>query len=354
MSVDPRSVKQRRVRLSKDYVSKIRRERMMPLERPEHLNLGTRSIPLPVYFPSISSVKTALQPLDYLQFLSSSVGLTGQFLISAFDLAGIEEPHLAAEMIATARQAGAITLMDSGNYESFWKDAQAKWRQIDFHQMLRDYPCDLAFGFDEQAPPNDADGHIALITRRYHADQEAAGTCRIIPIIHGKASDLPSLCAGVASKTGVTMLAVAERKLGDGILARARAVKTIRQELNKCGRYVALHLLGTGNPISIAIYSAMGADSFDGLEWCQTVVDHETALLYHLSQADFFAEQTAWSESVLSFHARALAHNLEFFSEWMRRLRIAATKGRIPDFCRLNLPGRVYRHCAMAAGWSDT
>jgi queuine/archaeosine tRNA-ribosyltransferase len=113
-----------------------------------------------------------------------------------------------------------------------------------------------------------------------------------------------------------------------------------------------LHLLGTGNPISIGLYSAVGADSFDGLEWCQTVVDHETALLYHLSQADFFTAQTAWSEAKLSFQARTLAHNLEFYAAWMQRLRTAIAKGTVVDFCRLNFPARVFRHCAAALDWA--
>lgn len=324
----------------------------MKVERPAQLSIGTRSLPLPVYFPSVSSVKTALRPQDYLQLLSSLVGLNGQFLVSAFDLAGIENPRSAGEMLAAARQAGAVTLMDSGNYESFWKDAQADWKQAHFHKMLRNFPCDLAFGFDEQNPPDDLGEHVALIVARWRADQKAAGNCQIIPIIHAAATELPALCAAVAAETGATMLAVAERKLGDGVLERARAVRAIRAELDKLGRYVALHLLGTGNPISIAIYSAMGADSFDGLEWCQTVVDHDTALLYHLSQADFFAGQTAWGDAGLSFQARTLAHNLEFFAEWMRRLRDAVNQGRIPDFCRLNLPTRAFQHCANAAGWS--
>ncbi|WP_182212931.1 hypothetical protein [Stenotrophomonas acidaminiphila] len=71
----------------------------------------------------------------------------------------------------------------------------------------------------------------------------------------------------------------------------------LRKALDDNGRYVGLHLLGTGNPISIALYAWAGADSFDGLEWCQTVVDHDTGLLFHLSQSDFFRRQTAWGES---------------------------------------------------------
>ena len=188
---------------------------------------------------------------------------------------------------------------------------------------------------------------------RWRTDQAAAGSCRIVPIVHASTNELPALCAAVAAETGVTMVAVPERRLGDGILDRARAVQTIRAALNELGRYVVLHLLGTGNPISIALYSAMGADSFDGLEWCQTVVDHETGLLYHLSQADFFAGQTAWGDDAdLSFQARTLAHNLEFFADWMRRLRDAAGQGRLNEFCRSNLSPRAFRYVADVAGWS--
>ncbi len=326
----------------------------MTAVRPADLTIGARSLPLPVYFPSISSVKTALLPQDYLQLLSSLGGLNGQFLVSAFDLAGIDQSQSMQGALSSARQAGIVTLMDSGNYESFWKNAQTNWKQADFHKMLADFPCDLAFGFDEQQPPANADDHIALVAERWQADQVAAGSCQIIPIIHGSASELPALCAAVATKTGVTMLAVPERRLGDGVLERAGAVQAIRAALNELGRYVVLHLLGTGNPISIVLYSAMGADSFDGLEWCQTVVDHDTGLLHHLSQADFFAGQTAWGDDdKLSFQARTLAHNLEFFSDWMRRLRDAMNQDRLPEFCRSNLPPRASRHVADVAGWSQ-
>jgi len=327
---------------------------MMPVVRPTDLAIGARSLPLPVYFPSISSVKTALRPQDYLQLLSSLGGLNGQFLISAFDLAAFDQPQSAQQALTSARQVGIITLMDSGNYESFWKDAQVGWKQANFHKVLADFSCDLAFGFDEQQPPANADDHVALVAERWQADQAAAGSCQIIPIIHAPANELPALCAAVVAKTGVTMLAVPERRLGDGVLERARAVKAIRTALNELGRYIVLHLLGTGNPISIALYSAMGADSFDGLEWCQTVVDHESGLLYHLSQADFFASQTAWGDDdKLSFQARALAHNLEFFSDWMRRLREAVSQDRLSEFCRSNLPPRAHRHVTDVAGWGQ-
>lgn len=326
----------------------------MTVDRLQELDLGGKALPLPVYFPSISSVKTALQPQDYLQVLTSLVGLNGQYLVSAFDLSALAQPAAAAILLQTSSDNGAVILMDSGNYESFWKDAQRQWRQPAFHQMLVTFPCDLAFGFDEQQPPADAAEHVALLVARWKKDQAAADACRVVPIIHADANNLPGLCRALAAETGVSMLAVAERRLGDGVFDRGRAVLAIRNELDKLDRYVILHLLGTGNPISIAVYSAMGADSFDGLEWCQTVVDHDTALLYHLSQADFFAAQTSWSEAGLSFQARTLAHNLEFYASWMHRLRTAISSGTVVDFCRLNFPAHVFRQCAAAFDWSTS
>lgn len=324
----------------------------MSVRRLLAFDIGEKVLPLPTYFPSISSVKTALQPQDYLQVLASTVGLNGQYLVSAFDLAALSQPADASKLLQASRDAGAVTLMDSGNYESFWKAAQQQWRRPAFHQMLDAFPCDLAFGFDEQAPPADTAEHVALLAAGWQEDQAAAGACRVIPIIHAAADCLPGLCGAVAVKTGVSMLAVAERRLGDGVIDRARTVLAIRKELDKLDRYVVLHLLGTGNPISIALYSEMGADSFDGLEWCQTAVDHETALLYHLSHADFFSAQTAWSDAGLSFQARTLAHNLKFYASWMQRLRVGIANGKAAEFCRLNFPPHVFRHCAAAFGWS--
>jgi hypothetical protein len=321
--------------------------------RPAELCISGKSLPLPVYFPSISSIKTALQPQEYIQFLTSLVSINWQFLVSAFDLANVSEPAVTAEYLQISRSAEAVILMDSGNYESFWKDVRAEWLQPRFHQMLNQFPCDLAFGFDEQQPPADFNEHLALLVSRWQTDQAAAGACQIIPIIHGNTEELPELCYAFAAQTGITMLAVAERRLGDGVIDRAKSVLAIRNALNRLDGYVALHLLGTGNPISIALYSVMGADSFDGLEWCQTVVDHNTGLLYHLSQADFFARQTSWFDAGLSFQARTLVHNLEFYTSWMQRLQKAIGSGNEIDFCRHNFPSHVYKHCASEFGWRE-
>ncbi len=244
--------------------------------------------------------------------------------------------------------------MYSGNYESYWKNAQKNWSQVDYHKIVSKITCDLIFGFDEQSPPTNMDDHITLVVERWKMDQNVAGDRRVIPIVHSGSSELPELCARVIGETGVDIIGVPERRLGNGIVERALSLKAIRSSLNKLGRYVLIHVLGTGNPASIAFYSAMGADSFDGLEWCQTVVDHDTGTLHHLSHIDFFRLQTPWGESEkLSFHAQVLAHNIDFISRWMEHLRNAMHRGFFRDFCYASLPKRVCKYFNSIVDWEE-
>lgn len=321
--------------------------------RPKEIRIGAIGLDLPIFFPSISSVKTTLSPINYVRFMNALGAVNSQFLVSAFDLnrSNGSERDTFQQELARAKEKGTVVLMDSGKYESFWKDANSIWSQADFHRALSEFPCQLAFGFDEQQPPSDLDSHLKLILECHEKDQVMAGSTTIIPIIHGKPEELPTLCAEVAGTSGVPMVAVPERRLGDGIFERSKTVADIRQALDEKGRYVGLHLLGTGNPISIALYAVSGADSFDGLEWCQTVVDHESALLFHLSQADFFKAQTKWGNEGLPFQPWVLAHNLEFYAHWVARLRGAIHDGSGVDFCRLNFPRRVFVQCAGVLGW---
>lgn len=323
----------------------------MAITRPEAIAFGDMRLPTPVFFPSISTVKTALPPAEYLATLHSLRDMNRQFLVSAFDLGRAGNGDGLAQWLTTAQEAGTTVLMDSGNYESYWKDEQASWCQPDFHNVLQRFPCTFAFSFDEQNPPTNADAHVELVIERWRQDQAAAGDRVIVPIVHANAENLPILCARVAQETQVPMVAVAERRLGDGVFQRTRSVATLREALDSTGRYVGLHLLGTGNPISIALYSWAGADSFDGLEWCQTVVDHDTGLLFHLSQSDFFRQQTTWGEGDLSFQARTLAHNLTFYTDWIQRLRQSVHSGEALTFCRFNFPPRVFQQCTAVFGW---
>lgn len=320
--------------------------------RPANLIVGETALNVPAFFPSISTVKTSLKPLDYTRILSSIGTENNKFLISAYDIfhASNSDKDELKCLISRLGQAGSIVLMDSGNYESYWKECKS-WSRAEFHSVLRDVDVALAFCFDEQRPPENIHDHVELICRGYAMDQDATPDCTIIPIIHGHKEILPKLCATVAKKTGASIIAVPERRMGEGIFERARTLKLIRGALNETGRYIGLHLLGTGNPISISLYTIYGADSFDGLEWCQTVVDHNSGVLFHLSQADFFSNQTEWEDAGLPFRIWVLAHNLDFYTDWMFRLRTSVIEGQGIEFCQKNFPRTIYTKCAENMEW---
>lgn len=286
------------------------------------LCLGGTTVPLPCFFPSVSSVKTHLMPVDYIELLDAAAHPL--YLVSAYDIANATPEHQRRidGSLKRSRARGSAILMDSGNYEGFWKGGAA-WQMDRFYAVAGTYEHDLCLCYDNQEPPDTVEAISEDVVRSVLRDQEhLIGT--IVPIVHGPTELLPATAQKVAEQLCPILLAVPERALGEGIAARTRVVRGIRQALDALGFYCPLHLLGTGNPISIVAYAMAGADSFDGLEWCQTVVDHKTAMLFHFQQWDFVREQSEWgSNGILPYIQSALMHNLEFYATFMRGLHDA-------------------------------
>lgn len=277
---------------------------------------------LPAFFPSVSSVKTNLAPVDYVELLVAANHPS--FLTSAYDLFHCSDSECSRmdAALAQSRKNKVVTLMDSGNYEKYWHDAM-DWKREKFHEVVGRTYHPLCFCYDDQQPPNTSELIVADVLEGIARDQECAlGT--VAPIVHGSLQLLPDAVAKVAKQLRPPLIAVPERELGNGILERTQTVRNIREALNTLEVYCPLHLLGTGNPLSIISYALAGADSFDGLEWCQTVVDHETGKLLHFQQWDLIRHQTDWGiRDELPYTQTALMHNLYFYQEFMEKFRKA-------------------------------
>ncbi len=295
--------------------------------RKHHLLIGGTTLALPFFFPSISSVKSNLNPLEYLRVLAAAK--QSAFLISAYDIHN-SIPNERQKIIALLRKLkndNAIVLLDSGNYERFWKNDNS-WGSKKFTHILDKDLSTIAFSFDGHNPRRTAKTIIDAIEAEVLRDQRHSKNGTVIPIIHGATEMLPYLIVGVAQRLNPIMLAVPERELGEGVITRAATVAKIRKALNKTGYYYPLHLLGTGNPLSILIFSLCGADSFDGLEWCQTCVDHKSGLLYHFQQKEFLGEQSVYCRMKnFPYTQGTLAHNLAFYQSWMTVLHNAIRLG---------------------------
>jgi hypothetical protein len=167
----------------------------------------------------------------------------------------------------------------------------------------------------------------------------ACTTAPVLPIVHARKlpgggydlGALPTLIREVASRLNPPLVSVPERELGPGLIVRARTVCRIREELNKLPFYQPLHLLGTGNPWSIAVLTAAGVDSFDGLEWCRVVIDRESLRLNHFQHFDFFTYQAVLADSpvtlaamndpAVDFAGKVAFHNIDFYVDFTKKLQ---------------------------------
>jgi queuine/archaeosine tRNA-ribosyltransferase len=314
------------------------RNAVVTIKRPISIPFAGVGARLPAFFPSVSSIKTNFSPLDYIEVLMASG--TQQFLISAYDISEPSEDDQMAIAIRSALDGGRIVLLDSGNYESYWR-RDSNWTQTRFWQVLKAHDWDVAFSFDKFCMGQEASQNCAKqIADSYIEDQLQRPGCALLPIVHGSTEDLPVLCREVASLVNPMLIAVPERELGEGILARLDTLQRIRQELNHLGAYYPLHLLGTGNPWSILLYTAAGADTFDGLEWCQTVVDPQTAILLHFQQRELIQRQLI-PPGTHSYDESTMLHNLLFYRQWMQELQTATASKSLRGYIRTRLAAPV-------------
>ncbi len=246
------------------------------------LPVGGHSIKTPCFFPSISSVKTNLRVKDYLEFLIST--REPQFLISAYDIFNADEDDRSAifKGLKRADANGQKVLLDSGIYEKYWLRDNS-WGKTEFEKVLGLFNFHIAFCFDDIENPR-----IGPSIDKAKESLLVNETTTILPIVHGGSGSLLDNVISTIKDSNPIMIGIPERELGQGILARAKSVFEISKAINEIESNSLIHLLGTGNPISILLYAYCGADSFDGLEWCQTVVDPTTANLFHFQQRELF------------------------------------------------------------------
>jgi queuine/archaeosine tRNA-ribosyltransferase len=301
------------------------------------LTVAGRALPLPAFFPSVSSVKTNGRPVDYVEILVA-LG-EPQFLVSAYDIAHAlpGERERFAVALARASECGATVLLDSGNYEAYWL-RDPGWSPADLSSVLRSVPAPLAFSFDNQDPAADIAAAAIALVADLDRDQKATPQATVLPIVHGSADTLPERVRTVAERIQPLLLAVPERALGDGLVSRITCAGSLRRVLDQVAPSCVLHLLGTGNPLALAAYALAGAQTFDGLEWCQTCVDPDTAWLHHFHHRDLVTPVEPELTRELPYAQGTLVHNLLFLRSWMRRLRESLELGAAIEMLAAYLP----------------
>ena len=339
--------------------------------RIDEIVIDGRDLNRPAFVFSVSSFETQISPAGTLKLLN--LFTPDAVLVSAYDILGKRDPSAdvspAKQVLEELEEKDATIFLDSGNYEAyrlddtFWQ--QSPWVLGEAASRLR---CNVIFSHDRIVDVNTIDecnpDELATgILEDVERDANATGHRDISPIVHAPrlkdgrfaAELLPEVCGLVAKERRRPVIGVAERELGEGILQRARRVRSIRRALDRVTPKQPLHLLGTGNPLSMMILALAGADVFDGLEWCRTVVDATTMRLHHFHQFDIFLSQRRMieddllreyldtREELLTASAKAVLHNLYFFQKFVRELREAHRADSFEELFEEYLPGEYGR-----------
>lgn len=315
--------------------------------RPQEIIVRGKILRLPAFVFSLSTHETQVNPKDGAMLLQMLEPTT--FLISAYDVWKYyptdRDFHSNLEKMNASQ---GILFMDSGNYEAYRKKDRYSsrknpqgWRCGHFREVAALISPDIAFSFDTIAPEGKPSDIIKKTVKLFRVDDRALQQrdFSLCPIIHlpkefqGSLADCAAqIVSGVAHELDPIMLAIPERELGDGMMEKVKTVRDIRKALNALGKYYPLHLLGTGNPLSMIALAAAGADSFDGLEWCRTVAEYQTGFLFHFQQFDFFSAaqlSRIRDQSIrhlvdnphTPYSVRTLSYNVDFFKDWTRSMQ---------------------------------
>ena len=301
------------------------------------IETSRKSLRTPFFFPAISAIKSNYEIYDYLNLLRKT-SYPG-FLISSYDIYNDEKSDSLMKDLSEITEGNIFLFMDSGNYEAYWNN-DTSWTIEKFQAVLKKVDIDLCFSFDvfwEEG--KNIEKHVKETIKNIAMTAAMQKLGNTVPIIHFSLKNLAEIIKGVVEDINPQMIGVTERELGAHFLERAKTVKMIREELDSMGRHIPLHLLGTGNPIALLVYALSGADSFDGLEWRDNVVNPENGHLYHFTQKDLVVCNCKACEiKNIPYHLQVMSHNLIFYERFMLEIRKAIEEKQINQLLNKYLP----------------
>ena len=301
----------------------------------------SKVIKSPFFFPSVSSIQTSYDVYDYFTLIQKTS--YPAFLVSAYDLYYHPMRARFTKEISKLSQNGFTVLLDSGHYEAYWR-SDKKWTFDKLKKILKGTEADLYFSFDVfyDEKKNRPKEHVKE-TIKYAAMTAGAQRYGItIPIIHGVPKNFTDIVKKVVKGISPEIIGITERELGDSLLERASNLGLIRKELDKTGKNVAIHLLGTGNTTSLLVYFLCGADFFDALEWCKNVVNPVNGHLYHFAQMDLLDCSCAVCKiKNLPYPVRVTSHNLLFYKAFTDEIREALVNKRVDKLLTKYLPNHI-------------
>jgi queuine/archaeosine tRNA-ribosyltransferase len=299
------------------------------------LSFGKKVLSTPTYFPAISGAKSRI-PFDQLfVFLANSE--FPRILISSYDFSKLDKKakKIIVSSISSYSDKGNFLFLDSGGYESFWL-RDLTWNFDLYKEAVLKIDSDFytSYDYSPNTPDNVTDFKDAVLL--INKSKDLSKNSQFIPVVHGESPKnvVNNLEKFLRLKENPNqMVAIPERDCGVLLSQRAKTVQALRRVLNESDEKIILHLLGCGHPVSMAVYSYCGADSFDSIDWMRIFINRDTLGIYSHSNSELVkCECVVCSKRGEDPYKKILLHNLVFYQDYVLKIQKMIKRNTLKDF----------------------
>lgn len=254
-----------------DYISRGKYDsRILQIE------IKNKKIITPTYFPSISSAATRIQLDSIIQFCISKN--YPRLLISAYDLYEAGSGRKALIIALKNYKKNNFLFVDSGTFESYW--LKKKWTYDKYSKMIKECQGDFYASFDEIPNPEEkTQSIVSKVNKHAKKSTNISKENNCFTVVHGNTqSQLLQVVENMSKNNPeyLSMIAIPEKDCGKTLQNKITTVQKIRKIISKKNPTNMLHILGCGNPLSIAMFVFVGADSFDSTDWSRWIINPKT------------------------------------------------------------------------------
>lgn len=282
----------------------------------------------PVYFASITTaaLRTNFGPLIDVVFQLPYPNL----LISTYDVYHSYNESDRKKIIDLLEEyscEGNFVFADSGLFElsTFQKN---DWTYDNYEQIIKNMKYDFFASYDVENPSKIEDGKLLSLTLEnlkksfsLSTDGQCISLCRT-----SNMDDTSNLIDDVI-KNNVeysSYVAITERDIGKSLIDNYKSIKKIRENVDKYNPNGLIHVLGCGDPISMAVMSYAGADSFDSVDWNRWLLDPITLEYENITHINIInCSCNACTANNMDDRERAWRHNLLFYHKFIGDLTYA-------------------------------
>ena len=299
------------------------------------VKVGKKQLVTPTYFPAISRKEIRDAKDCFLELVTTS-GYP-RLLVSAYDYGktGTKAQRRAVKRLSDYNRHGSIVMLDSGVFESYWRE-DPRWAFTNYRNSVMKIDSDFFMSFDVLALNKVTYEEFRKLTLQSILDSSrATKRSHCIPIVHERnPSNLVHFVSDLLGRIPelFASLAVSERELGQTISERCIPIMKLRRSLNKHGGGL-LHVLGCGQPISMAFYVYSGADTFDSLDWALSAFDPQRERLIDRSHFELLGcKCEVCKKSKIDPSSRVYLHNLLSYQKYSMKLHSMVNQGTLFDY----------------------